>query len=137
MRIPHNSLLLCSLLALFGTCLAANPAKHDCVAFSEAMKVVGTTHCVKGTVFPVADGNKGVTFFNFCEDAKVCPFSVIVFADDLKNLGDIHLLEGRPLEIKGTIQDYEGHAQMVLRHTRQLGESAFVVIPRGANRLRC
>jgi hypothetical protein len=55
---------------------------------------------------------------------------VVVFPGDLKKVGDIRELEGRQIEIKGTIQDYNGRAQMVLRHTGQLGESAFVVVPR-------
>jgi hypothetical protein len=45
-------------------------------------------------------------------------------------MGDIGQLEGRQIEIRGTIEDYEGHAEIVLRRTQQLGESAYVVIPR-------
>jgi hypothetical protein len=71
----------------------------------------------------------GVTFLNFCRDSRICPFTVVVLSADLKKVGDIRLLEGREVEIKGTIEDYEGRAQMVLRHTQQLGESAFVVVP--------
>jgi hypothetical protein len=48
---------------------------------------------------------------------------------DLKKVGDIQQLEGRMVEIKGTIQDHDGRAEIVLRHTQQLGESAFVVVP--------
>jgi DNA/RNA endonuclease YhcR with UshA esterase domain len=118
------------LLAMSGVCVAGNPSKHDCVSFAEAAKHVGTTGCVSGTVFQVQEGSSGVTFLNFCKDGPVCPFTVVVFPGDLKKVGDIRELEGRQIEIKGTIQDYNGRAQMVLRHTGQLGESAFVVVPR-------
>ena len=47
----------------------------------------------------------------------------------LKKVGDIQQLEGRMVEIKGTIQDHDGRAEIILRHTQQLGESAFVVVP--------
>jgi hypothetical protein len=70
-----------------------------------------------------------MTFLNFCPDAKACPFTVVVFSNDRKKVGDLRQLEGHVLEIKGTIQDYDGRAQIVLRHTQQLGDSAFVVIP--------
>jgi DNA/RNA endonuclease YhcR with UshA esterase domain len=45
-------------------------------------------------------------------------------------MGDIEQLEGRQVEIKGTIQDHDGRAEIILRHTSQLGEGAFLVIPR-------
>ena len=112
-----------------GICFARNTSKHDCVSFAEARKHVGTTQCVSGTVLHVAEGTNGVTFLTFCQDHKACPFTVVVFPDDLKKVGDIQQLEGRMIEIKGTIQDHDGRAEIVLRHTQQLGESAFVVGP--------
>ena len=121
--------LLATLFAMSGLCCARTPAKPDCVPFADASKHVGTPQCVSGTVLRVEEGSNGVTFINFCTDARACPFAVIVFPSDLKKVGDIRQLEGRQIEIKGTIQDYEGRAQIVLRHTRQLGESAFVVVP--------
>jgi DNA/RNA endonuclease YhcR with UshA esterase domain len=54
---------------------------------------------------------------------------VVVFPADLKKMGDVRQLEGRQVEIKGTIQDYDGRAEIVLRHTQQLGEGAFLVVP--------
>jgi hypothetical protein len=44
-------------------------------------------------------------------------------------MGDIRQLEGKQIEIKGTIQDYRGHAEIVLRRTQQLGKGAFLVFP--------
>ena len=116
-------------VAARGVASAGNPAKHDCVSFSEAGKHVGTTQCVSGTVFRVQDGGNGVTLLSFCDEARACPFTVAVFPADLKKVGDIRQLEGRQIEIKGTIEDYDGRTQMVLRRTQQLGESAFVVVP--------
>jgi DNA/RNA endonuclease YhcR with UshA esterase domain len=110
-------------------CSARNTSKLDCVSFAEARKHVGTAQCVSGTVLHVEDGSNGLTFLNFCKDSKACPFTVVVFPGDLKKVGDIRQLEGRQIEIKGTIEDYDGRSQIVLRHTQQLGESAFVVVP--------
>ena len=61
-----------------GVASAGNPAKHDCVSFSEAGKHVGTTQCVSGTVFRVQDGGNGVTLLNFCNEVGACPFTVAV-----------------------------------------------------------
>ena len=129
MRFSVIASLFAPLLLLSAICSASNSAKHDCVPFSEAGKHVGTTQCVSGTVMRVEEERSGVTFLKFCKETPVCPFTVIVFADDQRKVGDIRQLEGRQIEIKGTIQDYNGAAQMVLRHTQQLGESAFVVVP--------
>jgi hypothetical protein len=118
-----------------GVCSARNTSKQDCVSFAEASRHVGTTQCVSGTVLHVAEGTNGVAFLTFCQDHKTCPFTVVVFPDDLHKVGDIQQLEGRMVEIKGTIQDHDGRAEIVLRHTQQLGESAFVVVPVAPNRL--
>lgn len=74
-------------------------------------------------------GSNGLTFPHFCTDANGCPFPVVVFPSDTRKVGDIGQLEGRLIEIKGTIEDYNGGAQIVLRRTRQLVESAFAVVP--------
>ncbi len=75
------------------------------------------------------NGSHGVTLLNFCKEAKACPFTVVVFPGDLKKMGDVRLLEGRQIEIKGTIQDYDGHAEIILRRSQQLGEGAFLLFP--------
>jgi hypothetical protein len=121
--------VLAAVIAINGMAFARNPSRHDCVSVAEANKHVGTTQCVSGTVLHVDDGGNGLTFLNFCKDAKACPFTVIVLPDDLRKVGDIRQLEGRQIEIKGTIEDHDGRAGITLRHTQQLGESAFVVVP--------
>ena len=78
------------------------------------------------------DGKAGVKLLTFCdskEKDKACPFSVVVFPSDLKKMGDIRQLEGQQIEIKGTVQDYDGHAEIILRRSRQLGESALRLFP--------
>ena len=121
--------VLAAVIAMNGVGFARNGSKHDCVSFAEASQHVGTTQCVSGTVLQVDEASNGLTFLNFCKDVKACPFTVIVLPDDLRKVGDIRQLEGRQIEIKGTIEDHEGHAGITLRHTHQLGEAAFLVIP--------
>ncbi|MFY9562329.1 MAG: hypothetical protein WAQ52_19020 [Terriglobales bacterium] len=109
--------------------LAALPAPAECVPFSDAHQHVGKTQCVSGTVFHVKEGNQGVTYLDFCEDYRTCPFTVVVFPGDLKHVGDVRQLKGRAIEINGTIQDYDGRAEIILRRPQQLGKNAALVPP--------
>jgi DNA/RNA endonuclease YhcR with UshA esterase domain len=101
----------------------------DCVNAIDASKHVGTQGCVRGMVQHVGRGGRGTTVLSFCKDEKGCPFNVVVFPAELKKLGDVGQLEGKQIEIKGTIQDYDGHAEIVLRKPQQLGEAAFLLFP--------
>jgi DNA/RNA endonuclease YhcR with UshA esterase domain len=128
MRFLTVTLLLGTVLTISGICCARNTPKLECVSFAEARQHLGTTQCISGTVLHVEDGRDGVKFLNFCKD-KTCPFTVVVFPADLKKMGDIRQLEGRQVEIKGTVQDYDGRAEIVLRRSQQLGEGAFLLVP--------
>ena len=129
MRILPATFLLGIAFTMSGVCFARNTSSVGCVSFSDASQHVGATECVSGTVLHVENGGSGVTFLSFCKDAKACPFTVVVFPGDRKKMGDIRQLEGQQIEIKGTIQDYDGHAEIVLRRSQQLGESAFRLFP--------
>jgi DNA/RNA endonuclease YhcR with UshA esterase domain len=115
--------------AIFSVCSASNTSKPDCVAFAEAGKHLGANQCIRGTVLHVEDGRNGAKLLTFCQDSKACPFTVVVFPADLKKMGNVHQLEGQQIEIKGTVQDYDGRAEIVLRRSQQLGEAAFRLFP--------
>jgi hypothetical protein len=117
------------LLFMAPMCVAGNAPAHDCVSFDQASKHLGASQCVRGTVLHVETGTKGVTVLNFCKEAKACPFTVVVFPADLKKMGDVRQLEGQQIEIKGTIQDYDGRTEIILRRSKQLGEGAFLLFP--------
>ena len=101
-----------------------NSSPQSCLTIAEAQKHVGKTYCVSGTVVRVEDGSNGVTFLDFCVDYRSCPFTVIVFPGDLKNVGDVRQLQGRAVTIKGRIEEYDERAEIILRHPQQLGDSA-------------
>jgi len=123
-----RSLLRASLLA--GAVFTASHAlASDCVPFGEARHHVGKTQCVTGTVVHVKEGTNGVTFLDFCENYETCPFTVVVFQGDLRRVGDVRQLTGRAVEIKGTVEEYDGRAEIILRHPQQLGDGAFLLTP--------
>ncbi|HKM84730.1 MAG TPA: hypothetical protein VJW96_00880 [Terriglobales bacterium] len=128
MRFLLLTFLAATVLVANLVCSARNTSKLDCVSYAEASQHVGTSACVSGTVLHVEDGRKGAKILNFCKD-KTCPFTVVVFPGDLKKMGDVRQLEGRQIEIKGTIQDYDGRAEIILRRSQQLGEGAFLLFP--------
>ena len=125
----HTLTFSAILLAISGVSFASNPSPSDCVSFTEATQHVGAIQCIRGTVQHVENGSNGVTILNFCTEAKACPFTAVVFPGDLKKIGDVRLLEGRTVEIKGMIENYDGRAEIVVRRSQQLGQAAFLVRP--------
>ena len=100
----------------------------DCIPIREAAQHVGETKCVSGTVHRVRVGTKGVHFVDFCEDQMACPFTVVVFPHDLKDVGDVRRLEGRTIEVHGAVKLYDGRAQIILNRISQI-EGGTMLIP--------
>lgn len=111
----HASALLVFLLSLPGL------AHAGCIPFTDANQHIGATRCITGKVLRVEKGDKGVTYLDFCEDHRTCPFNVVVFASDLKDVGDVRELQGRTVEVHGEVKQYDGRAEIILSRARQLG----------------
>jgi hypothetical protein len=93
----------------------------DCIPFTQARDHIGETQCIMGTVLRVKSGYRGVTYFDFCEDFRVCPFTVVIFPGHLRDIGDVRQLQNRQIEIHGELRAYDGRAEIVLEQFRQLG----------------
>ncbi len=109
-------------MALFPVCLRA-----ECISYTEAPKHVGKIVCVRGTVVRVAAGKSGVTYLDYCADYRTCPFVVVIFASDLKQIGDVRQLAGREIEISGKIKLYNERPEIILRDSGQLAGKARVL----------
>jgi hypothetical protein len=101
----------------------------DCIPINEANQHVGETRCVTGKVLRVKVGEKGVHFIDFCEDQMACPFTVVVFPHDLKDVGDVRRLAGRTIEIRGPVKLYDGRAEIVLNRISQITGGAAMIPP--------
>jgi hypothetical protein len=101
----------------------------DCISIQEASHHVGEVKCVTGKVLRVKAGNKGVHYVDFCEEQMACPFSVVVFPSDLKDVGDVRRLEGRMIEIHGQVKLYGGRAEIILSRVGQLSGGSTMIPP--------
>lgn len=118
------------LVALLGVVLlpCSAPAA-DCLPIHEAGQHIGETKCVTGKVLRVKVGVKGVHFLDFCEDAMACPFTVVVFSHDLKDVGDVRRLAGRTIEIRGALKAYGGRPEIILSRISQIEGGAAMIPP--------
>ena len=110
-----------TVVALTAALLLSSVCFAECIPFEQARKHIGEDQCIAGKVVRVEAGNGGVHYLDFCEDHRLCPFSVVVFSYDLKHVGDVRQLAGRIVNIRGEIKEYDGRAEIVLENAHQLG----------------
>jgi hypothetical protein len=118
------------LIALLSIVLVpASATAADCISIHEAGQHIGETKCVTGKVVRVKVGIKAVHFLDFCEDAMACPFTVVVFSHDLKDVGDVRRLTGRTIEVRGALKVYDGRPEIILRRISQIEGGAAMIPP--------
>ena len=117
-RVRFHGYAVCGLLTLLFPALSA---AGDCISITEARQHLGEDQCVTGKVLRIKHGGRGVTLFDFCQDSMVCPFTVVVFAHDLRRIGNVNQLQNQVIQIHGPLKEYDGRAEIVLQQLRQLG----------------
>jgi hypothetical protein len=110
-----------SIAALLALWLLPVLSAADCLPVAEARNHIGETQCITGKVFRVKHGSRGTTFFDFCDDFRVCPFTVVIFPGHLKDVGDVRQLADKVVEVHGALKNYDGRAEIVVSQLRQLG----------------
>jgi hypothetical protein len=113
-----------AILLLLAAMLVSVLASADCIPVAQVREHIGEDQCVTGKIFRVKHGGRGETWFDFCEDFRVCPFTVVIFPGHLKDIGDVRQLANRVVEIHGTLKEYDGRAEIILSQARQLGGEA-------------
>lgn len=126
----RSTILISLFLALGATSLFA---ASDCLTIGQAAQHVGETKCITGKVLHVKAGAKGTHFIGFCEERAACPFSVVVFRSDLKDVGDVRRLEGRVIEIHGPVKLYDGRAEIILKRVSQITGGSTLIPPMPKN----
>ncbi|MGO8796851.1 MAG: hypothetical protein ACLQLC_18670 [Candidatus Sulfotelmatobacter sp.] len=112
---------------------AAATFASDCLPIGEAARHIGENRCVTGKVIRVKAGPRGVHFVDFCEDQMSCPFTVVVFSRDLKDVGDVRRLTGQVIEIHGPVKLYNGRAEIILDRVGQITGGSTLIPPMPKN----
>ncbi len=122
-----------ALVLVATTSLGPSVCSGQCIPFTKANEQIGGTRCITGKVLKVEEGQAGVTYLNFCEDYRRCPFTVVVFPSDLKHVGDVRVLKDTLIEVHGDVKQYDGHAEIILSRPQQLrgGASQIPSLPKG------
>jgi hypothetical protein len=100
-----------------------------CIPFEQARNHLDETQCVTGRVIRVEEGAEGIRYLDFCEDYRLCTFTVVVFPHDLKKIGDVRELAGKVVEIRGEIKDHDDRAEIVLENSKQLSNGRLQLSP--------
>jgi hypothetical protein len=88
--------------------------------YTQAKSHVNENAGIRGTVTKVYDSAK-VTFLDFCGNSKtVCPFSGVIFSNDISKFPDVSQYKGKTVIISGIIKVYNGKAEIVLSDPRQI-----------------
>jgi hypothetical protein len=116
------------LLAPVVACALAQLSIAACIPFDEARKHIGETQCVTGKIVRVEAGAKGTHYLDFCDDYRLCAFTVVVFSRDLRNIGDVRQLAGKVIQIRGEVKEYDDRAEIILESRKQLS-GEFAMLP--------
>lgn len=111
------------------TMFLAPNALAACIPFDQARNHLDETQCVTGKVIRVQQRGDGVHYLDFCEDYRLCTFTVVVFPHDLRKIGDVRQLARKVVEITGEIKDYDERAQIVLENPKQLNNGLLRLLP--------
>lgn len=125
MRNVYEDFLLRLLEAYKGNSAAASaaaPVTAGTIPHTEAGKHVGERASVTGKLLKAYTVKSGVTFLDFCTDYKTCPFSAVIFSDDLPKFKDLESYVGSTVTLTGKISTYNGKAQIILNDPAQLSK---------------
>jgi len=95
-------------------------AAGGCYDIQDAGAHVGDSGCVTGRLLRVYTSRGGNSFLDFCADYRHCPFTSVIFASDKNKFGDLSSLNGRQVEIHGSITSYQGRAEIVVHGPEQI-----------------
>ena len=113
-----------SLLALVATAQEIKPAAPGPnipkrISAAEAANHYQETVIVTGKVAQVTIRPK-LVYVNLDKKYPETPMYCVVFARATNQFGDLKRLDGKHVEVRGKIEDYQGKAQIVLNNTNQL-----------------
>lgn len=107
------------LLSFLILCLAAAVTfSQDTIPSKDAKNFTGETKIVKGIVASVFISNKGTVLINFDEKHPNATFVAVIKSDSGIKYDNIK--EGSILTISGTIEDFKGKPEIVIKEQTQI-----------------
>jgi len=104
----------------------ASPPKR--ISAAEAEKHYDETAIVTGKVAQVSIRPK-LVYVNLDKKYPESPMSCVVFARATNQFGDLKKLEGKQVEVKGKIEEYQSKPQIILNSSNQLKVIEMTVEP--------
>lgn len=101
---------------------AAAPISIGTIDYTDAPAHIGDLASVRGTLVEAYTSASGTVFLDFCKSYKTCPFSGVIFADDVKKFGDLSHYNGTVVTLTGKISSYQDKAEIVLSDPSQLSQ---------------
>ena len=101
---------------------AAAPVSIGVISYADAPAHIGAVASVQGRLVEVYTSARGTVFLDFCTQYKNCPFSGVIFADDVKKFGDLARYNGTVITLTGKISSYQDKAEIILSNPGQLSK---------------
>ena len=99
---------------------AAAPRSAGHIDYTEAKNHVDEQASVSGILIEAYASSSGTVFLDFCASYKNCPFSGVIFADDVQKFGDLSRYAGKRVTLTGLVSSYQGRAEIKLSSPSQL-----------------
>src|SRR5665213_829021 len=109
------------LFLILGIFLVATSAHAETVMPADTQKYVGKNVTVEGPVSEVhhaASGN--VTFVDMGGHYPNNAFAGVIFSDDANKFPNVDTLDGKTVDISGTIELYHGRTEIILNDPEQM-----------------
>lgn len=89
---------------------------------------------MRAHVYDVHEEDSGTRYLDVCSPQikdEACKFYIVSFKSDERHVGNLEPLRDADIEIRGTVREYHGRAEMVLNDQQQLhgGKPRFVPNP--------
>ena len=125
LRQTYERILLTLLNAYRGNTAAAQaaaPISIGTIDYADAPIHIGDLASVRGTLVDSYTSKTGTLFLDFCKSYKNCPFSGVIFANDVKKFGDLTRYVGQTITLTGKISSYQGKAEIILSDPNQFSK---------------
>ena len=90
------------------------------ITANEAGNHIGEFAIVAGTVSQVYHSRGGTCFLDIDGEYPNNIFVGVIFKSDVKQFTDIENYEGKKIEVKGAIKEYNGKPEIILRNQSQI-----------------